>query len=772
MRTTIFLIIGLLGGLLKIEAQSLTIRGSIIDEGNNQPLTFANIVLQSEDSVFLQGISTNDKGLFVLKNIQAGNYWLEVSSVGYSTERLDLRGVTSSVNLGNIFLRENVVALKDVEVTASNIVNKADRKIIFPNQQQIAASTNGIGLLQNMMLPKVQVNLMTNSVNLIGQGELQLRINGAQVTEKEIVALQPKDIIRIEYIENPGLRYGNAEAVLNYITRKHETGGSVGLEVMQSPHVLFNNTQASVKLNHKRSEFGVTYSLLARDFQKAWRNNEEIFRYPDQPDLIRQEIGKPGDRTFQIHNLSLNYNYTWADESYLHVNLNYMDDNEPHEDFYSLLHTSFSNSDIRMADLTYKKIQRPSLDIYYFKKLRNKQSLTFNVVGTYNNTHQLRSYQEWLDDKTLTDVMSDVDGDKYSIIAEAIYEKEFERGRLSIGLKHTQASAENQYAGTEQFLTKMKEADSYAFADFAGKAGKLDYILGVGVNRFWIKQEGFNDYDTYTFRPRISLKYNFLKNFFVRLNGRLENVSPSLSELSAVNQLIDSLQIKRGNPELSPFKQYQADLDMEYQLKPFTVLGSLRYINSPHAIMESTRWEDGMIVRTFDNQDRWQKINASLTLRSGLLFKMLQISLTGGVNSYWSDGLDYFHHYNNWYGNLQAMAMYKNWMAMFQWQSNWNHFWGETIHGGENMHTLMVMYRHKSLMVGAGMINPFVDNFKLVNENWNKIASYKRTNYVNETSRMFVVRLAWNFNFGRTYKAKSKTLNNQDTDTGILNSGK
>ncbi|WP_287619348.1 TonB-dependent receptor [Parabacteroides sp.] len=773
MRTTIFLIIGLLGSLLNIEAQNLTIRGSIFDEGNNQPLAFANVVLQTEDSVFLQGISTNEKGQFVLKNIQAGNYWLEVSSVGYLTERLDLRGVTSSINLEVIFLREDVVALKDVEVTASNLVNKSDRKIIFPNQRQIDASTNGIGLLQNMMLPKVQVNLMTNSVGLIGQGELQLRINGAQVTEKEIIALQPKDIIRIEYIENPGLRYGNAEAVLNYITRKHETGGSVGIEVMQSPHVMFNNTQASVKLNHKRSEFGVTYSLLARDFQEAWRDNEEVFRYLDQPDLIRQEIGSPGDRTFQMHNLSLNYNYTWADESYLHVNLNYMGDNEPHEDFYSLLRSSsFTQSNVQMADLAYKKIQRPSLDIYYSKMLKNKQNLTFNVVGTYNNIHQIRSYREWTDDVTLTDVMSDVEGDKYSVIAEAIYEKEFEKGRLNIGLKHTHAFSENQYAGTEQFFTKMKEADSYAFAEFAGKVHKLDYTFGVGVSRFWIKQDGFNDYDTYTFRPRISLKYNFRNNFFVRLNGRLENVSPSLSELSAVDQLIDSLQIKRGNPELSSYKQYQGDLDMEYQLKPFTLLGSLRYINAPHAIMESTRLEEGMFVRTFDNQDRWQKINASLTLRSGLLFKMLQVSLTGGVNSYWSDGLDYSHHYTNWYGNIQAMAMYKNWMAMFQWQSNWNHFWGESIYGGENMHALMVMYRHKNLMVGVGAMNPFADNFKIVNENWNKMASYKRTSYVNESSKMFFVRLAWNFSFGRKYNAKPKKLNNQDTDTGILNAGK
>lgn len=721
MRSILFSLVLMFCGMLCVDAQNVNIQGLVIDATNDKPLEFVNVVLQTNDSVFVTGTSTDQRGKFVLRHIQKGDYRLEISSIGYVTSRIDLQGLSRSVDLAKIILQEDAVSLKDVEVTASNVVNQSDRKIIFPSEQQQAAAPNGIGLLQNLMLPKIQVNAVTNSVGLIGQGELQLRINGAQVTEKEIIALQPKDIVRIEFIENPGLRYGNAEVVLNYITLRHETGGSVSVDAMQSPHVMFNNTQASVKLNHKRSEFGLTYSLLARDFQEYWRENEEAFKYMDGSELTRQEIGQPGDRTFQIHNLSLNYNYQSPDNSYLHVNLNYMGDMEPHDDFYSILRSSsFASSDIQMADKTNKKIHRPSIDLYYTKMLKHKQSLTFNVVGTYNNIHQDRSYQEQLNESRLTDVVSDIDGDKYSVIAEAIYEKIFEKGRLNVGLKHMQAFSENRYDGTEQFLTKMKEADSYAFAEFAGQVKKLDYTLGIGVNRFWTQQEGLKSYENYTFQPRVSLKYNFMKNFFTRVNGRIENVSPGLSDLSAVDQWIDSLQIRRGNPELSPYKRYQVDLNMEYQLKKFTLMGNLQYINYPHAIMESTFRENDLFIRTFENQRGWQKINAHLTVRSALLFKMLQVSVTGGVNSYWSDGLDYSHHYNNWYGNLQAMAMYKNWMAMFQWQTNWNHFWGETIYGGENMHMLMVMYRHKSLMVGGGVTNPFVDNFKIVNENWNK----------------------------------------------------
>ena len=54
-------------------------------------------------------------------------------------------------------------------------------------------------------------------------------------------------------------------------------------------------------------------------------------------------------------------------------------------------------------------------------------------------------YQEWKNDILLSDILSNVDGDKYSIIGEGIYERQFEAGRLGGGLKHTQSWTDNTY---------------------------------------------------------------------------------------------------------------------------------------------------------------------------------------------------------------------------------------------------------------------------------------------------------------------------------------
>ncbi|KAA6314224.1 TonB-dependent receptor SusC, partial [termite gut metagenome] len=72
----------------------------------------------------------------------------------------------------------------------------------------------------------------------------------------------------------------------------------------------------------------------------------------------------------------------------------------------------------------------------------------------------------------------------------------------------------------------------------------------------------------------------------------------------------------------------------------------------------------------------------------------------------------------------------------------------------------------------VGMFNPFVDNYKQESENRSQYASYKKSNYINESSHMLLVRFAWNFSFGRTFKADQKRLNNSDDDSGVMSTGK
>lgn len=163
------------------------------------------------------------------------------------------------------------IALEGVTVTASAQVSQADRKLVFPSERQIKVATNGLNLLQEMMLPRILINTIDNTISLSGGGELQLRINGAKVELEEVKALRPEDIIRIEYHDNPGLRYGNAEVVLDYIVRRPETGGSFGTDLTQGVNAMWGEYNLYGKINHKKSEFGfhtVWGHVILRDISR------------------------------------------------------------------------------------------------------------------------------------------------------------------------------------------------------------------------------------------------------------------------------------------------------------------------------------------------------------------------------------------------------------------------------------------------------------------------------------------------------------------------
>ena len=630
-------------------------------------------------------------------------------------------------------------------------------------------------LLQQLMLPKITVNLMSNEIKVPGNGEVQLRINGVKVELDEIKALLPTDIIRIEFHDNPGLRYRNAEVVLDYIVRRPETGGNFSVDMSQGVNALWGEHRVSGKINHKKSEFGASYRIGPRDFYGMSRDNEEIFHLADGTVLHRKETGDPSHASMFMHNLNLNYSVQDPEKYLFNATFRYWNNHQPHRDYRGILSNLDNPADyVDMVDLNSSDNQVPALDLYYQRNLKNDQTLVFNVVGTYNRTSSHRFYQESRGEELLTDINNRVSGKKYSLIGEAIYEKKLANGNsLSGGVWHTQSFSDNEYRNGHDYETHMDQSASSIYGEFKGKVRKLDYMLGVELARLYYKQEGTDDSDQfYTFNPRFTLQYALPGQSFIRLKGYVGNLSPSLGNLNAVEQVIDSLQLQRGNPRLESYMSYLLDLNYEYQKGIFYALVNGTYEYVPNAIMDEKYQEGNKIIQTWNNQKNWQRVVGSAMFRVGPIKDILQFSFTGGVNHYISNGNTYSHRYTNWYCNMQASLTWKKFMLMYQMNTNWNRFWGETLEGGENIQMFMAKYNFKNLSLGIGAFNPFSDNWKVQSENWNQYASSKKTSYIKESSRLFVVSVSYNFSFGRTYKAGQKRLNNSDSDSGVMSTGK
>lgn len=100
-----------------IFSQSIEIKGIVLDE-KKQPLTDVTIVVPELDI----GTFTNEKGAFALK-VPNKNIVLEVSSIGFNTQKIDLKEIKSTVDIV-IVLLEDRLNLKEVIVTAKKEYSK------------------------------------------------------------------------------------------------------------------------------------------------------------------------------------------------------------------------------------------------------------------------------------------------------------------------------------------------------------------------------------------------------------------------------------------------------------------------------------------------------------------------------------------------------------------------------------------------------------------------------------------------------------------------
>ena len=367
------------------------ITGKIIDESNNQHIEYANVSLLTQDSTFITGVATDNGGGFLLKEVNDGDYILCISCVGYENSYLSIRNLQANLNLGELPLSPDNVMLEGVTVTASPIIKKTDRQIILPTEMQTKAASNGVSLLRNLQLSRILINPIDNSITIPGGDNVQLRINGVEVAQAEIIAIRPTDVIRIEYIDNPGARYGNAGAVLNYIVKRRESGGSISADLTNGvSDTGYGEHNLAAKYHFNKSELSTTVYWGQRDL-KWTRENNESFHFPEAYQENR-EVGEPTKVKYDNLNFNLNYSYQDNDKQLLNIALRnqYSDTPSSMSDRISILYegdTSYS-----ISDLSTSKVVIPSLDIYYQRNLKNKQTIYADIVASYLDSKNERTF--------------------------------------------------------------------------------------------------------------------------------------------------------------------------------------------------------------------------------------------------------------------------------------------------------------------------------------------------------------------------------------------
>lgn len=665
------------------------------------------------------------------------------------------------------------VETKEVVVQASPCIHRGDRNIYFPTAQQKEMSSNALGLLEKMQLNGLQVNSLFNTVEVSGGGTPVFCINGRPVELKDILALKPDEVARVEHNDNPGARFKDAAVVINYKLKQSQQGGGFMTDLMEAVNTVYGVNSASGKYNYKASEWSVNYYMLHAAFKEFYNENREEYRFDDNRHVLQQEEGIPGRLHYNHHWITLNYNYLKTDSRMLNVALRGKYLNTPKTELDSRLYNSELSADpLMLFDHSRDHSATTALDLYYQHNLPRQQTLILDLTGSYTDTDSRLDYLINRDNTPLSHLSNNVDGRKYALIAEALYEKPTTAtDKWSVGLKYTAGYANNRYFGTGNTENRLHNSELYLYTEWNRRTEKWNLSAGMGGTYLQASQQG-QSYHRLLLRPILRVGFTPSDRFTLRYRGSVESIAPTLSELSCVEQQLDYYQLRRGNALLTPSTEYRNRLTLDYHRTDWSTALNLSYDYRHHPIMEQTRQEQNLFVREMANQDNWQKWNAEYEFRYQLMHGMISLRAAVGMDYFDSRAAHYHHTHTNLYAVVNAQAAYKCVALTFNLRTHRPTLYGETLTLGEDLHDIALTYFKKRFSLCLAMNNPFMNNYRVGSENWNLRAGNTSYRYVNETSRMLLVKLTYGMDFGRKRKAAAKRIQNEDTDTGILKGSK
>ena len=752
------------------------VNGTVIDRTDNSKLIGVNVTL-SNDSGQVAGTTTDINGKFTL-NAEKGDYILELSYIGYETIRMALT-VNDNTHIGTIQMQEGATELGEVVVESQAIIQKVDRQILLPSKEQMQASSDGVSLLQNLQIPRIVISPIDNSVKTLSDESVQLRINGVEASTADVKAINPKDIIRIEYHDQPGVRYNGAAAVVDYIVKHRDTGGSLmlaGTNGLTLPGI--GNYYLAGKVHFGKSSLQAVATYAPYDIYWT-RTNNETYHFSTGK-IENNEVGEPTRyKTYPV-NVSLNYNWTNGDKNMLNIRLRDNMAYTPYgpSDRDSRLYQPTDSFEIHDHDKS--SSQSPSLDIYYQHNLPHKQHLYFDVVGTYINTHSDRRFLQTplfgSVSTDTTDVLSSVRGDKWSLIGEAIYEKEWENIMLTAGARHNQQWVKNTYLGSTEATVNMTTGETYAFAEMRHRVDKFSYVVGIGVMHTLIDQAEQKQ-STWIARPQLTMSYDFGKGWFWKYKGYVSGYQPSLSQLSDITQLIDKYQMRRGNPNLKSVMYVSNEMELSWQSKHVNINIWANYSYDHKPIMEETYEEiiDGSAyaIRTYDNQRGYHNVNISPSLQVKLFDNRLMFNVSPFVKYMVSQGIHYHHEHVNYGVRGGIFYLLKGWRFFADVVTAQHNLWGETLTLGELTHDIGINYNSEHFGFGIMMVNPFSPHgSRTVIKDFSALAPTANTAVMQDYRQVLMLNFNFNLDFGTKHREGWQRLNNEDKENGILSGTK
>ena len=424
--------------------------------------------------------------------------------------------------------------LDEIVVTAPENHTIGNKTLFYPTKELKNATNNGVQLLAGLKIPDLIINPATGSIESLGGGELSIRINGRPASQIDLTSISPKDITKVEYISNPGVRYGEATGVLDITVKRRETGYGVSLNLLQSVNRGWGNYTAALKYTSGRSEWTLDFQSNPMWRMSAFRDNSEHFLLSDGTEILRLENGIKAPNRMTSNRVSLQHSYAIGNKFLLNTQLRIFHKNDRYisEGEITTVIGDEHITDYEHEELPIKSTQI-DVDIYMHWKVNKSNKLYFNIIPTAMNGTNGRSYQT-----SEVELSTSISNRGYRLFGEGIWECRIGNGTLSSGIRSLGEWNEARYNHSADI--NEKSVMGSLFAEWKQNLDKIQYSIGIGGTSYIVKEPLKHNY--FNANPRVYVRYSPVSWGGISFTGNVNTVSPTVNQLNPVIQQIDNYQ--------------------------------------------------------------------------------------------------------------------------------------------------------------------------------------------------------------------------------------
>jgi hypothetical protein len=657
------------------------VQGVIVSD-KGSPLSNATItLLRASDSQLVKTDLSSDKGTYLFPAIEKGEYFIQISKLGFERKRTEKFLVDKNTTL-NLRLQEAAKKLKEVNVVATKplLEQRADKLIV-----NVANSPLAIGGTAQEILKKVPgVIVVQDKVTLAGSGDVQIWIDGKPSVYQDINAVlrnMPGDQIeKIELIRQPGAKYDAAGGpIINIILKKNARLGLNGtaqlsLMGMQVNHADVNQgireygrANPSLSLNYRSGAwnlFGSASYVRGSSFQAIQISRfieNTIFR---SPSLI--ESNNEG------MNLRIGADYFLNKKTT--VGVLFKGFNTKNDRFNSNLTNVFDAPSQTMTNSFFTNTNSTSknqnlsanFNIKHLFDTTKDHSLNFDIDYARYDLEMRDNIEIYQSGAPAVKSLStqQINQPVNLIVGKLDYSLPLDSTmKIDLGAKTSFAQIDNDlkfFRGTtlspnesNQFL--YKENITAAYTSFNKTWPKLEFNIGLRAeNTIASGTTGSAELLNRNYLqwfPNMSLMYKLNKQMGIQLAYTKRVNRPSFSQQNPFRQFIDSLTYQSGNPNLFPEVAHSGQFSIVYEGQPFI---SVEYNVTDDVIIENApKLEGNTTFTTADNLAKRYNWNfqANFPIKFGKM-----------IDGYGGNQLIFNHYKANYLGSTYNASRW-HWLA-------------------------------------------------------------------------------------------------------------